>query len=176
MATLASIAVFADCGVTPHQAQYRAAGAVAARHGMHVICTARNGQWPQALVDSALAEDGVVTVVSGPSTRDLRVPGGVSVQRCDSEIQAGIKAVQMAQAVIGMPGCIETTAALYAAWTGAGGAASQRPVGLFNRDRAFEVVRGFAADIAGVGRGNIDTLVQFSDNFEDLLNRLTRLV
>jgi hypothetical protein len=176
MSRLSSVAVFADCGVTAHQAQYRQAGASVARHGARLICVARNGQWPQALIDSAFAAGGAITVFTGPGEANLGLPHGIVLERCETDQDAAVSAVRQSQAIIGLAGGIDTAAALYAAWTGAGGANSQRPVGLLNRDRAYEVVRGFVGDIAANGRGGVDGLIQFSDSFEDLWNRLTRLV
>lgn len=176
MARLSDVAVFADCGVTAHQAQYRQAGAIIARHGAHLFCLARNGQWPRALVESALAGGGRVTVASGPPQARLAVPHGVTVVTEASEQAAAVHIVRTGQVVIGMPGSIDTAGALYAAWTAAGGALSKRPIGLLNHNRAYDVVKGFASDVAAVGRSNIDAMLQISDNFEDLWNRLTRLV
>lgn len=176
MASLPSVAIFADCGATAHQALYRQAGEIIARHGAHLYCLARNGQWPRALVESALAGGGQVTVASAPTPRPLAVSQGVAVLSEESEPAAAALIVRTARVVIGLPGSIDTAGTLYAGWTAAGGASSERPVGLLNHNRAYEVVRGFAADVASVGRGNIDALLQISDNFEDLWNRLTRLV
>lgn len=174
MAKLSAVAVFADCGVTAHQVQYRQAGATIARHGAQLFCLAHNGQWPRALVESVLAGGGRVTVASGPQA-PLAVPHGVTVLTEASEQAAAMRIVQEGQVVIGMPGSIDTVGALFAAWTAAGGAMSKRPVGLLNHNRAYEVVKGFASDVATVGRANIDAMLQVSDHFDDLWNRLTRL-
>src|SRR5690606_29060090 len=71
MARLTDVAIFADCGVTAHQALYRQAGETIARHGAHLYCLACNGQWPRALIESALASGGRVTVATGPMSRRL---------------------------------------------------------------------------------------------------------
>lgn len=176
MAKLSNVAVFADCGVTTHQAVYRQAGASIARHGAHLHCLARNGQWPRALIDSALADGGRVSVTAVSPADRLSLPQGVTVISESTEQQAAARIVQAGQVVIGLPGGIDTVGMLYAAWTAAGGAESGRPVGLLNHNRAYEIVRGFTADVASVGRGNVDTLIQFADTFDDLWNRLTRLV
>lgn len=176
MAKLDSVAIFADCGITAHQAQYRQAGTSVAQQDARVVCVGCGGQWPQAVVDSALGAGGSVTVMVGPAAQNPTLPSGVHIERFESDDEAAMGAVRASQAVIGLPGGIATMRTLYAAWAGAGGAACGRPVGLLNRDRAFEVVRGFLFDVAAPGRGNIDSLVQFSDNFDDLWNKLTRLV
>lgn len=175
MAKIRSIVAFADCGVTSHQALYRQVGTSVARHGAQLICIGRKGQWPQALVESAFAGGGAVKVMVGPSPSALALPQGVAVETFASDREAARAGVQAAQTVLGLPGGIDTAASLYAAWTEAGGAASGRPVGLLNRDRAYEVVRGFIVDVAAHGRGNVETLIQFADNFDELWTRLTRL-
>lgn len=176
MAKLNHVAVFADCGDTSHLADYRQAGLVIGRHGAHLYCLARDGQWPRALVESALAAGGLVTVATGPTERPPSVPQGVTVITEASEALAARAIVAASQVIVGLPAGIETVSALYGAWSASGGAAGGRPVGLLNRNRAYEVVRGFTNDIAAVGRGNIDSLIQISDNFDDLWGRLTRLV
>ena len=175
MGKLDTVAVFADCDMTSHQALYRKAGTIIAKNGGHLCCVARDGQWPRALVDSALAAGGRVTVFSAHQGGTLGVPQGVSVQLAQTAHEAGVLAVGHAQAVIGLPAGIETAAALYRAWSQAGNTTDRRPVGLLNHAKAYEIVRGFMADVASVGRGNVDTMIQFSETFEDLWNRLTRL-
>lgn len=170
------VAVFADSGDTPHLAEYRQAGQAIGQHGAHLFCLARHGQWSRALVESALAAGGPVTVATGPTARPLSVPQGVTVLTQASEALAARAIVAESQVVVGLPGGIETVSALYAAWAASGGAAGGRPVGLLNCNRAYEVVRGFANDVAAVGRGNIDSLIQIADTFDDLWGRLTRLV
>lgn len=175
MGAIKTVTVFADSGVTAHQAEYRKAGAAIAKRGAALICVAREGDWPQALTDAALAAGGKVTVVSSDA-QSLKVPQGVTTAGADSERAAGEYAVELGDAVIGLPGGIATTAMLYAAWTDAGGADSGKPVGLLNHQQSFEIVRGFIADVAQVGRGNTDRLIQISESFEDLWTRLSRLV
>lgn len=175
MAGLSSVTVFADCGVTPHQAQYRHVGEAVARKRVHLVCIACNGEWPRALVDSALAHGGKVTVCTAGEAM-LNVPRGVTVERADDIRAAGARAAELGQALVALPGGLGAVSALYNAWTDAGGSESGKPVGLLNRQSAFEVVRGFLTDIAAVGLGGVDHLVQVSDSFEDLWNRLARIV
>jgi hypothetical protein len=115
-------------------------------------------------------------VATGPIPRRLTVPQGVTVLSEASDEEAAMRIIGAGQVVIGMPGGIDTAGTLYSAWTAAGGAQSNRPVGLLNHNRAYEVVKGFAGDVASVGRGNIDALIQVAETFDDLWNRLTRLV
>lgn len=173
MVAITTVTVFADCGVTPHQAQYRHVGEAVARKKAHLICIACNGEWPRALVDTALAHGGKVTVcTSGDKSPD--VPRGVNVEVATDVQSAALKAASLGQVLIALPGGLAAAATLYNAWADIGGSESGKPVGLLNRNNAFEVVRGFLTDIAGVGLGGIDHLVQVSDNFDDLWHRLNR--
>ena len=47
---------------------------------------------------------------------------------------------------------------------------------MLNRHRAFEVVRGYAADVLSPGLPGYDRAVQFADTIEDLWSRVSRLV
>lgn len=176
MADLATIAVFADAGVTPYQAQYRYVGEVIARKRARLVCLSAGDDWSGALVDSAIAHGGAVTLVVSGGRAMAGVPRGVTIEHAPDRRAAGLRAAQVSQALIGLPGGLDSTAALYRAWTDAGGSASGKPVGLLNRRQAFEVVRGFLTDVAAVGLGGIDHLVQVSENFDDLWARLDRLV
>lgn len=174
MPDIRSVTVFANCGPTGHQAQYRQAGSTIARRGARLICVSQNGDWPRALVDSALAAGGRVTVVTSSAELPLRVPQGVQVEAAETERAAAAKAVSLGDAIIALPSGIAVTAMLYAAWTDNGGRQSGKPVGLLNFNRAFEVVRGFMADIATPGLGSTDGFFQTAENFEELWNRLAR--
>lgn len=175
MGKLQAVTVFADCGVTPHQPQYRHVGEFIARRKVRLVTVARNGEWPNALVDTVLAHGGKATVVTVSGDDGIDVPHGVGIEFAPDERAAGLRAAELGDAIIGLPCGLEATAMLYAAWSDAGGARSGKPVGLLNRRQAFEVVRGFLTDVATVGLGGVDHLVQVSENFEDLWSRLTRL-
>jgi predicted Rossmann-fold nucleotide-binding protein len=175
MAGFSTVTVFADCGMTSHQAQYRHVGEAIARKKAHLICIACNGEWPRALIDSALAHGGKVTVCAADGT-PLKLPRGVTVETAGDARDAGARAALLGQALVALPGGLGAVSALYNAWTDAGGSESGKPVGLLNRHGAFEVVRGFMTDIAAVGLGSVDQLVQVSDNFEDLWTRLARII
>lgn len=175
MSKLQAVTVFADCGVTPHQAQYRHVGEFIARRKVRFVTVARGREWPRALVDTVLAHGGSATVVRVASDNGIVVPHGVGIETAPDERAVGLRAAELGDAIIGLPCGLDATAALYAAWSDAGGAKNGKPLGLLNRKQAFEVVRGFLTDVAAVGLGGVDNLVQVSENFEDLWSRLTRM-
>ena len=54
----------------------------------------------------------------------------------------------------------------------AGGGAGGKPVVLFNRNRAFEAMRGMATDVLSHGIRRHDRFVQFADSVEDLWTKV----
>ncbi|UXN73497.1 hypothetical protein N8D56_21985 [Devosia sp. A8/3-2] len=47
---------------------------------------------------------------------------------------------------------------------------------MLNRHKAYEVMRGYAADVLSPGLPAHDRVVQFADSVEDLWSRVSRLV
>lgn len=169
----AAIAVFADCGATDHAALQERVGAILARKGVHVLCLCQEDAFPNALVHGAKTAGGMVTLFA---TQDVATAGkGVTVNAYGSAGEARLAIGERAEALIGLPARIAAVSDLYLSWEGAGGALSGKPVGLLNQKKAFEVVKGFVSDVATVGLGSTEKLVQFSDSFEDLLNRIAKV-
>jgi hypothetical protein len=73
---------------------------------------------------------------------------------------------------VGLPGSLASASELYKTWVRAGGGASGKPVVLLNRNRAFEVMRGLAADVLSHSVKRQDRMMVFTDNVEDLWNRV----
>ena len=67
---------------------------------------------------------------------------------------------------------LASATSLYRSWT----KAQEKPVVLFNRNRAFESFRGFAADVFSHSIKRHDRKVQFADNVEDLWNKISWLL
>jgi hypothetical protein len=47
---------------------------------------------------------------------------------------------------------------------------------MLNRHRAFEVMRGYAADVLSPGLPGFEKSIQFADTVDDLWNRVSRLI
>lgn len=175
MAQKIKLAVFGDTGATRYQEIYRQAGEALARAGAQVVCVGDQNDYPRAFVQAILGAGGKVSMIAVEGGTLPDVPLGVEIRFVATREDAALQAMQTTDAIFALPAGIATTAALYHAWVAAGGAKSGKPVGLLNRDRAFEIVRGFVSDVANVGLGNTEKQIQISDNIEDLLNRLMRV-
>jgi hypothetical protein len=82
----------------------------------------------------------------------------------------------LAQCFVGLPGSLASATSLYSTWTLAGGGNSGKPVVLYNRNRAFEVLRGYIADVAAHSLKRSEQVVQFADSIEDTWSRVVRMV
>lgn len=174
-----TLAVFAsDRGPgTPERASIMSqAGTYFARKGARIICLAQNDVIPVPLITSARAAGGEVLIVGEEAFSAPRALSSIPVERVDDP-EARLRFIgERAHAFIGLPGSLASVSALYAAWSRAGGASSHKPVVLLNRDNAFEVIRGFAADVLSHSVSHSERLVQFSETIEDVWARVQRLL
>ncbi|WP_404405591.1 hypothetical protein [Pelagibacterium halotolerans] len=176
MAQKMTAAVFADAGETEHATLYRQAGETLGSRGVAVVVTAVAGRYPVQFVAGALGKGARVTLICAKADRPDGLPDSVAVELAEDARDAARLAAETADALIGLPGGLSTTAALYRAWADVGGPVSGKPVGLLNRKKAFEIVRGFISDVANPGLGSTDRLIVFADGVDDLIGRLKRLV
>jgi hypothetical protein len=100
----------------------------------------------------------------------------VIVERISDPDQRLARIAELAQVYIGLPGSLASASRLFSSWVKAGGGAGGRPVVLFNRNRAFEAMRGMATDVLSHGIRRHDRFVQFADSVEDLWTKVLWLI
>jgi predicted Rossmann-fold nucleotide-binding protein len=71
-------------------------------------------------------------------------------------------------AYVALPGSLASVTSLFGAWASGMG----KPVIMLNRHRAFEVIRGFSADVLAASVPNHDRNIQFADTVEDLWGKV----
>lgn len=175
----ATIAVFASDrgpGDAERASIMAQAGNYFARRGARVVCLADGDVIPVPLITSARTSGGEVMVIGGPGLMLPSALGAVPVETFASPKERMARVAELAGAFVGLPGSLASASSLYATWVQAGGGAGGKPVVLFNRNNAFEVLRGFAADVLSHSVSGHDRYVQFADSIEDVWNRLVRLV
>lgn len=147
-----------------------------ARKGARLVCIAERGLVPTALIAAARTAGAEVIVLTDERTTLPSAIGGLTVERvagADARIE---RMAQLVTLFIGLPGSLGSVTLLYRSWVRAGGGAGRKPVILFNRNGAFEVVRGFFADVVNHSVKRTDRFVQFTDNVDDMWNRVTWLI
>jgi len=152
------------------------AGSYFARHGARIACLVDGTAVPVPLIVSARAAGGAVTVIADPGVPLPPSLMGVEVERLADPEERMARLAALAQCFVGLPGSLASATSLYSTWTLAGGGNSGKPVVLYNRNRAFEVLRGYIADVVAHSLKRSEQVVQFADSIEDTWSRVVRMV
>lgn len=149
-----------------------AAGGLIARHNARIVTLGHGKGVAVPLITSARAAGGEVLIVADDTVRVPEALANVAIER-HAETEARLRRVAaLADLFVGLPGSLASAGDLYSCWVRAGGGASGKPVVLLNRNRAFEVMRGMAADVLSHSVKRHDRMVVFTDNVEDLWNKI----
>lgn len=148
------------------------AGGLIARHRARIVCLVNGNGLPTPLITSARAAGGDVLIVGGAEVRLPEALSDVPVERLPDAEERERRVAAIADAFVGLPGSLASVGDLYRCWVRAGGGAAGKPVILLNRNRAFEVMRGMAADVLSHSVKRQDRMVVFTDNVEDLWNKI----
>ena len=171
------LAVFADAtlsGDAEYTRVLTGAGTLFARKGAHLVCVAEDGAYCRPLVAAARAAGGAVTLLSDGNLDTGLLPEGCTVEAITEEEMRFQRLGDMADALVGFPAGLMQVRALFNAWVMAGGGASGKPVALLNRNRAYEVLRGYLVDVVTHSLADSDRLTVFADTVEDLWGKLER--
>ena len=152
------------------------AGMYFARHGASLVCVAENGVIPVPLVTAARAAGGTVQVIADNSIVLPAALAGVPLEVVDDQAARMQRIATLADAMVVLPGSLASASSLFGAWSAAKAMGKLCPVVMLNRHRAFEVMRGYAADVLSPGLPGHERSVQFADSIEDLWSRVSRLV
>lgn len=151
-------------------------GTYFAKRGARIICLAENGIIPVPLITAARAAGGQVQIVADTSVVLPAALSGVSMEVLALREERLARLAQMAEAYVALPGSLASASALFGTWAAAKLQGRTPPVVMLNRHRAYEVMRGYAADVLSPGLAGYERAVQFADTIEDLWARLSRLV
>jgi predicted Rossmann-fold nucleotide-binding protein len=170
-----TIAVFASeqgAGDPERASIMSLAGSLLARRGARIVCLAHGPTLAVPLVTSARAAGGEVLIVADGEAQFPAALAGVPTERHADEEERLHRVAGLADCFVGLPGSLASAADLYRAWVRGGAGAAGKPVILLNRNRAFEPIRGMVADVVSHSVKRHDRLVQFTDNVDDLWNRI----
>ena len=152
------------------------AGTYFARKGARIVCLAEGNSIAIPLVTSARAVGGEIIVISDDKFALPRALSSVPLEQLSDADACHARVAELADAFIGLPGSLASISNLYLSWLKAGGGAGGKPVVFYNRNNAFEVLRGYAADVLSHTIPHHDRLMQFADSIEDLWTKANRLV
>ncbi|MDB5561502.1 MAG: DNA-processing protein [Hyphomicrobiales bacterium] len=179
MITKPTLAVFASDkgpGTAERASIMSQAGTFFAKKGARILCLAEQGIIPVPLITSARAAGGEVIIVADEEFALPPALSGIPLVRIADAEERLLKVAELANIFVGLPGSLASASNLYRAWVRAGGGASGKPVVLYNRNQAFEVLRGYAADVLSHSVSHHERIVQFADSIDDVWNRVNRLL
>ncbi|HEV7719033.1 MAG TPA: hypothetical protein VGO70_08675 [Arsenicitalea sp.] len=179
MITKPTLAVFASDkgpGTAERASIMSQAGTFFAKKGARILCLAEQGIIPVPLITSARAAGGEVIIVADEEFAPPRALSGIPLVRVADLEERLLKVAELTSAFIGLPGSLASASNLYRTWVRAGGGASGKPVVLYNRNQAFEVLRGYAADVLSHSISHHERIIQFADSIDDVWNRVNRLL
>ena len=146
------------------------AGSLMARRGARIVSLAQGTTLAVPLITSARAAGGEVLLVADSQIHLPPALSDVAIER-HAEAEARLdRMAALADLLVGLPGSLASASDLYKSWVRSGGS---KPVVLLNRNRAFEVIRGFAADVLSHSVKRQDRMLVFTDNVEDLWNKIS---
>ncbi|GGF29682.1 hypothetical protein GCM10011321_21280 [Youhaiella tibetensis] len=152
------------------------AGTYFARKGARIVCLIDALTIPVPLITSARAAGGEVVIIADERAPLLPALQGVAVERIAEVGERLTRVSTLADGFIGLPGSLASASSLYSAWVKGGGGQGGKPVVLYNRNHAFEVLRGYVADVVSHSRRGHEQVVQFADSIEDSWNRIARML
>lgn len=151
-------------------------GSYFAKRGAHIVCLAENGIIPVPLITAARAAGGHVQIIADDTIVLPSALAGVTMDMLPGRDERLERLAQLAEAYVALPGSLASASALFGTWAAAKLQGRNPPVVMLNRHRAFEVMRGYAADVLSPGLVGHERAIQFADTIEDLWARLSRLV
>jgi predicted Rossmann-fold nucleotide-binding protein len=146
-------------------------GRVFARKGARIICLAEDGVIPVPLIAAARMAGGSVEVLADMSVTLPPALAGVPITVLPERAERLAQLSRMATVFVGLPGSLASVTALFGAWS----KGDERPVVMLNRHRAFEVIRGFAADVLAHSVSGHDWKIQFAETVDELWNKVAML-
>ena len=152
------------------------AGTYFAKRGARIVCLAENGIIPVPLITAARTAGGSVEIIADASITLPPALAGVTMEVLADKAERLTRMAQRVEAYVALPGSLASASSLFGAWAAGKAQGRTPPVVMLNRHRAYEVMRGYAADVLSPGLPGYDRAVQFADTIEDLWARLMRLV
>lgn len=139
-------------------------GLVFARKGAKLICLAEEGVIPVPLITAARAAGGAVEVIADATIALPPALADVPISVISDRKERHTALAARTQALVALPGSLASGVALFGAWA----SDYKRPVIMLNRNKAFEVLRGFANDVLSHSVKNFDRNIQFAETVEEL--------
>ena len=122
------------------------------------------------------AAGGDVTIIADESFHGLAALQGIPLERLPTRESRMQRMAALTSVYVMLPGSLASASSLYLTWVRGGGGAAKKPVVFYDRNGAFRVMRGFAADVLANSVRHHDHYVQFADSIEDMWAKIAWLI
>lgn len=150
------------------------AGRLCGRNDWQVLVLAQGGDICRPLLSAARDSGAEVVVLADESLEPSSLPKGVLLEVVPDEAARLAHVSDLADGYLVMPTSLAAIRDLHRCWALSGGGSGGRPVAMLNRNRAFEVFRGYAQDILNQSISNSERVLMFADALDELVPRLQR--
>lgn len=172
-----TLGVFASATVPGDPEWARAlsqAGTLFGKGKARIVCLAEDGVYCRPLVTAACGAGGQVLILSDGSVELKGLAKDVKVEVIGDAEARWQRMSDLSDALVGFPASLPAVRALFGTWVLAGGGSSGKPVALLNRNRAYEVVRGYTMDVLAHSLATADRLLFFADTADELWSKLQK--
>ncbi len=148
-------------------------GNLLAKHGAKIVCLAENDIFPLPLITSAQLAGAEIELICD---RQYSLPKTLKnitihvIEKRDDRVKALAK---IADCFICLPGSLASTTSHFLTIADLG---AQKPMVFLNKNKAFEIVRGFSSDVFVHSFAKAHRNVQFVENVEDIWPRVEKLL
>jgi predicted Rossmann-fold nucleotide-binding protein len=153
------------------------AGTYLARKGARLACVVDGpDDIPVPLLTSARTAGGEVTLIADEGFSEPNYLTGMGIEHIATAEARLARLASISTLYVALPGSLGSAISLYRTWVRGGGGPGRKPVVFFDRNGAFKVVRGYAADVISTSIKGYDRYVQFADSIEDIWNKAVWLI
>ena len=148
-------------------------GAALAKQGAKLVCLAENNVLPLSLLSSARAAGGEVALVCDGEYALPDSLNDIAVRIIADRDERHAALAQTADCFVALPGSLASVTSLFLTIANLG---AKKPMVFLNQNNAYEIVRGFSADVFVHTFPDAYKKVQFVENVEDIWPRVVKLL
>jgi predicted Rossmann-fold nucleotide-binding protein len=149
------------------------AGSFLAAKGVSFVCLAQDNILCTPLITSARSAGAEIKIIADEEFNIPKKLQDISLERFQTGIDRYKRIDELSDAFIGLPGSLLSAKSLFEVWNISN---KNSPIVLFNKNRSFEFMRGFALDVISKKVKKLDRRLQHADSFDDLWNRLNKMI
>jgi len=147
-------------------------GTLLARHGAKIIALSENGYFPLPLLTSACSAGAEVEVICDKKISLPPALKGIKTTIIESQKDRLQALANMADCFVGLPGSLASSTSHFLSIAELG---ANKPMVFLNKNRAFEILRGFSADVFVHSFPKAHNNVQFVETVEDIWPKVEKL-